>query len=63
MESYRIKDLTLAIFQQVLMEDEFRDTRDVGIVIQCYLQDSARDLRAACATGPRSAARRSGCGW
>ncbi len=45
MESYRTKDLTLAIFRQILMEDEFRDTSEVGIVIQCYLQDSAADLR------------------
>ena len=62
MESYHVKDLTLDIFQQVLMEDEFRDTTDVGIVIQCYLQDSADDLRRL-PTGPSSAARRSGCGW
>jgi len=45
MESYRTKDLTLEIFQQILMEDEFRDTSDVGVVIQCYLKDSAEDLR------------------
>ncbi len=45
MESYRTKDLTLAIFQQVLSEDEFRDSTDVGIVIQCYLRDAADDLR------------------
>ena len=45
MESYHTKDLTLAIFQQILMEDEFRDTSDVGIVIQGYLKDSAADLR------------------
>jgi RHH-type proline utilization regulon transcriptional repressor/proline dehydrogenase/delta 1-pyrroline-5-carboxylate dehydrogenase len=45
MESYRTKDLTLEIFQQILMEDEFRDTSDVGIVIQCYLKDSESDLR------------------
>jgi len=44
MESYHTKDLTLSIFQQVLMEDEFRDTSDVGIVIQCYLQDAVADL-------------------
>jgi RHH-type proline utilization regulon transcriptional repressor/proline dehydrogenase/delta 1-pyrroline-5-carboxylate dehydrogenase len=44
MESYRIKDQTLAIFQQVLLEDEFRDTQDVGNVIQCYLADAADDL-------------------
>ncbi len=46
MESYKVKDLTLAIFRQVMLEDEFRETSDVGIVIQCYLKDSRRDLLA-----------------
>ncbi|MCC7085032.1 MAG: L-glutamate gamma-semialdehyde dehydrogenase [Pirellulales bacterium] len=46
MESYRIKDLTLHVFQRVLMEDEFRDLKDVGIVIQCYLKDAQADLVA-----------------
>jgi RHH-type proline utilization regulon transcriptional repressor/proline dehydrogenase/delta 1-pyrroline-5-carboxylate dehydrogenase len=46
MESYRTKDLTLSVFKQVLDEDEFRRTRDVGIVIQCYLKDAAADLEA-----------------
>ena len=27
-------------FKNVLMEDEFRDFADVGIVIQCYLHDA-----------------------
>ncbi|MEQ8785951.1 MAG: L-glutamate gamma-semialdehyde dehydrogenase [Pirellulaceae bacterium] len=45
MESYDKKDLTLAIFKQVLMEDEFRDVGDVGVVIQCYLRDAEQDLR------------------
>ena len=53
MESYQTKDLTLAIFQQVLTEDEFRDTPDVGIVIQCYLRDAADDLRGAARLGPQ----------
>jgi RHH-type proline utilization regulon transcriptional repressor/proline dehydrogenase/delta 1-pyrroline-5-carboxylate dehydrogenase len=44
MESYHIKDLTLAIFQHVLGEPEFRDFADVGIVIQGYLRDSGDDL-------------------
>ncbi len=44
MESYQAKDLTLAIFQAVLAEEEFRDWPDVGIVIQCYLRDAERDL-------------------
>ena len=46
MESYTTKDLTLAIFQQILTEDEFRGSPHVGIVIQAYLRDSADDLRA-----------------
>ncbi len=46
MESYRQKDLTLEIFKQILMEDEFRRTTDVGIVLQVYLRDTAEDLRA-----------------
>jgi RHH-type proline utilization regulon transcriptional repressor/proline dehydrogenase/delta 1-pyrroline-5-carboxylate dehydrogenase len=45
MESYKVKNLTLAIFRQILSEEEFRHTADVGIVIQCYLKDSASDLR------------------
>ncbi len=44
MESYEKKDLTLHIFKSVLMEDEFRDCSDVGIVIQCYLVDSGADF-------------------
>ncbi|MDA1049264.1 MAG: L-glutamate gamma-semialdehyde dehydrogenase [Planctomycetota bacterium] len=45
MESYEKKDLTLRIFKEVLQEEEFRDIGDVGIVIQCYLQDAAADLQ------------------
>lgn len=44
MESYHLKDLTLQIFKQTLMEQEFRQVTDVGIVIQCYLRDAQRDL-------------------
>ncbi|HTN76179.1 MAG TPA: proline dehydrogenase family protein, partial [Pirellulaceae bacterium] len=46
MESYEKKDLTLHIFKTVLGEAEFKHVGDVGIVIQCYLKDSERDLRA-----------------
>ncbi|MFO1092850.1 MAG: proline dehydrogenase family protein [Planctomycetaceae bacterium] len=45
MEHYAYKDLTLDIFKQVFMEDEFRDWIDCGIVIQAYLPDAERDLR------------------
>lgn len=44
MEHYAFKDLTLEIFKDVLMEKEFRDYADVGIVIQAYLPDAERDL-------------------
>ncbi len=44
MEQYDYKDLTLDMFQTVMMEPEFRDWPDCGIVIQAYLQDSERDL-------------------
>lgn len=44
MEQYDYKDLTLEIFEHILMEDEFRDFADAGIVVQAYLHDSAADL-------------------
>ena len=43
MEQYSYKDLTLEIFKDVLMEDEFRDFPDVGIVLQAYLPEAERD--------------------
>jgi len=44
MEQYAYKDLTLRIFREVLDEDEFRAWPDVGIAIQAYLRDAAKDL-------------------
>jgi RHH-type proline utilization regulon transcriptional repressor/proline dehydrogenase/delta 1-pyrroline-5-carboxylate dehydrogenase len=45
MEQYQYKDLTLAILKDLLMEEEFRSRTDLGVVIQCYLRESARDLQ------------------
>ncbi len=45
MEQYAHKDLTYAIFRQVLSEPEFRDWADVGIVAQAYLPEAEGDLR------------------
>jgi RHH-type proline utilization regulon transcriptional repressor/proline dehydrogenase/delta 1-pyrroline-5-carboxylate dehydrogenase len=45
MEHFAFKDLTLEIFKQVLLEEEFRQIPHVGIVIQAYLPDAGRDLR------------------
>ncbi len=44
MEQYAYKNLTIEIFKQVLMEKEFRDFANVGIVIQTYLPDAEKDL-------------------
>lgn len=44
MEQYAYKPLTHDVFRRVLMEDEFRDFADAGIVVQAYLHDSSDDL-------------------
>ena len=44
MEQSSHKGLTQQIFREVLMEDDFRDWSDVGIVIQAYLEDAEADL-------------------
>jgi RHH-type proline utilization regulon transcriptional repressor/proline dehydrogenase/delta 1-pyrroline-5-carboxylate dehydrogenase len=44
MEQYVHKDLTYAIFRQVMDEPEFRDWPDVGIVCQAYLHETEEDL-------------------
>ena len=45
MEHYAIKAVTLDVFRRVLMEDDFRDWPDVGIVLQAYLRETPRDMR------------------
>ncbi|MFQ6133807.1 MAG: L-glutamate gamma-semialdehyde dehydrogenase, partial [Armatimonadota bacterium] len=45
MEQYAYKDLTLRIFRETLLEDEFRDWEDVGVALQAYLHDAERDAR------------------
>lgn len=44
MEQYAYKDLTFRIFKETLLEEEFRELRDVGIVVQAYLPDARADL-------------------
>jgi RHH-type proline utilization regulon transcriptional repressor/proline dehydrogenase/delta 1-pyrroline-5-carboxylate dehydrogenase len=46
MESYDLKDFTIAVFRDLLMEPEFRSYAHFGIVIQAYLRDSLADLKA-----------------
>jgi RHH-type proline utilization regulon transcriptional repressor/proline dehydrogenase/delta 1-pyrroline-5-carboxylate dehydrogenase len=45
MESYKLKDLTLALFKSILEEEEFRQQPPVGIALQAYLRDCEPDLR------------------
>ncbi|MFS8542577.1 MAG: proline dehydrogenase family protein, partial [Limnochordales bacterium] len=45
MEDYRLKDLTFHIFQRLAEDDEFKDYRHLGIVLQAYLKDAERDAR------------------
>lgn len=45
MEQYNYKDVTIAILQELLMEEEFRSRTDIGVTIQGYLRDSEKDLR------------------
>ncbi len=44
MEQYAHKDLTYAIFREVMEEPEFRDAIDIGIVAQAYLPEAMDDL-------------------
>jgi RHH-type proline utilization regulon transcriptional repressor/proline dehydrogenase/delta 1-pyrroline-5-carboxylate dehydrogenase len=44
MESYKLKDLTLALFKSILEEPEFSQTPAIGIAIQAYLRDCETDL-------------------
>ncbi len=45
MESYKLKDLTLALFKSIFEEPEFRQKPAIGIAIQAYLRDCEADLR------------------
>ncbi len=45
MEQYVYKNLTIKILQELLLEEEFCQTRDIGVTVQGYLQDSENDLK------------------
>jgi len=44
MEQNDYRELTFEIFRRVMMEDEFRDYADCGIVVQAYLESAEDDL-------------------
>jgi RHH-type proline utilization regulon transcriptional repressor/proline dehydrogenase/delta 1-pyrroline-5-carboxylate dehydrogenase len=46
MESYQLKDLTLALFRSMLEEPEFQSAPAAGIALQAYLRDTEADLAA-----------------
>ena len=46
MEQYANKNLAADIVKCVLMEDEFRDFADAGVVVQSYLCDAESDLKS-----------------
>lgn len=45
MEQYSVKHLTLEVFKDLLMEEEFKNYKFFGCVIQAYLKDSEEDVR------------------
>lgn len=45
MEQYELKDFTVEVFKELLMEPEFAKYPHWGCVIQAYLRDSAKDVR------------------
>ncbi|MHB9148612.1 MAG: L-glutamate gamma-semialdehyde dehydrogenase [Thermoleophilia bacterium] len=45
LEQFRYRDLTYAVFEELLMEEGLRDYPHFGVVVQSYLRDSERDLR------------------
>jgi RHH-type transcriptional regulator, proline utilization regulon repressor / proline dehydrogenase / delta 1-pyrroline-5-carboxylate dehydrogenase len=44
MESYQLKDLTLAVFRSVFQEPAFQDGPACGLALQAYLKDCEADL-------------------
>ncbi len=44
MEQYAVKDLTLEVFEELLMEDDLKKYLFFGCVIQAYLKDSLKDI-------------------
>ena len=45
MESYKLKDLTLALFKSIFEEPEFAQKPAIGIAVQAYLRDCEAALR------------------
>ena len=44
MEHYEMKDITIEVFFRLLVEEEFREWRNVGIALQAYLRETRNDV-------------------
>lgn len=48
MEQYAYKDFVIQLFQELMMEPEFRDYEHFGVVLQAYLRDCLSDVNKLC---------------
>lgn len=46
MEQYQYKDITIAILQELLIEEEFQHRTDIGVTLQAYLKEGEKDLQS-----------------
>ncbi len=53
MEQYDTKEIILRVFQELLLEPEFRSWPDVGLAMQAYLRDTEVDLMGLIAWAKR----------
>ncbi|HMN67753.1 MAG TPA: proline dehydrogenase family protein, partial [Bdellovibrionales bacterium] len=53
MEQYAHKDFLLQVFEDLIMEEEFRRSPNFGIVLQAYLRDAAPDAERMIALAKR----------
>ncbi len=45
MEQYELKDITLAVFKDLIMEPAYKNYPHWGVVVQAYLKDSLNDVK------------------
>ncbi len=45
LEQFRYRELTFAVFKELLEEDEFAGYDEAGVVVQAYLRDAEDDIR------------------
>jgi len=45
MEQYSVKHLTVEVFKELMLEPEFRGSKNFGVVVQAYLRDSLDDIK------------------